>query len=428
MKLKLSKKAIASLVGIAKTNTDSFRSKLDDNVHIAEVSYSALKSSIPDITKEQHSSILEAFKAGAKVVSDDISHAVSLVKTSGWKGLVFVKSSSFGEFLLSVSYGALQRNVSDIIKSLEGIDRTASGIGKLIGIDKHGKTLARIGHIASSSQVSRTPLLEKLNEVYKRLPLQAANKFASRFIDQLKSAHTADITYAFDRTDITKKRTRSLTSILGRGVIFVTLQSDEKNADLAKLEADISREMVKYLESEEFINDLIVEPGSNSMVEDISHMILQELDSKVKPAPKHSKKAPTKGKSKVISTPKVKAFKRFSVRDYGGRFYSLTSLQSILNANLSDQIKKNMGTGRRRDILNLRTGRFAESVRVERLMEGKTGMVTAFYNYMKYPYQTFQPGFAQGHPASRDPKLLISRSIREIVSKQISNRLRSVLV
>ena len=52
-------------------------------------------------------------------------------------------------------------------------------------------------------------------------------------------------------------------------------------------------------------------------------------------------------------------------------------------------------------------------------------MITAFYTYMKNPYQTFEPGFKQGSPASRSPKLLISKSIREIVANKVGNQLRA---
>jgi hypothetical protein len=52
-------------------------------------------------------------------------------------------------------------------------------------------------------------------------------------------------------------------------------------------------------------------------------------------------------------------------------------------------------------------------------------MITAFYTYMKYPYQTFEPEFKQGSPASRNPKLLISKSIREILATKVDNKLRA---
>ena len=107
---------------------------------------------------------------------------------------------------------------------------------------------------------------------------------------------------------------------------------------------------------------------------------------------------------------------------------NLSNLQNLLNNNLVRQVKANMGTGNSRTVLNLRTGRFAESVKVERVSESKAGMITAFYSYMKNPYATFSQGGAQSQPASRDPKLLISKSIREIASQQVANRLRSVAI
>jgi len=87
-----------------------------------------------------------------------------------------------------------------------------------------------------------------------------------------------------------------------------------------------------------------------------------------------------------------------------------------------------MGTGSRRDILNLRTGRFAESVKVERLSESRQGMITAFYSYMRNPYATFSAGGRQESPKTRDPKLLIAKSIREIAAQAVTNRLRAVNV
>lgn len=126
-------------------------------------------------------------------------------------------------------------------------------------------------------------------------------------------------------------------------------------------------------------------------------------------------------KSKVNTTKaKVKAAKPASNEQ------SLTSLQLLLNRHLQDVISANMGDGNRRDILNYRTGRFASSVRVERLTQGREGLITAYYTYMKNPYATFSEGGLQSRPKTRDPKLLISKSIREIALEQAATRLRAV--
>ena len=87
-----------------------------------------------------------------------------------------------------------------------------------------------------------------------------------------------------------------------------------------------------------------------------------------------------------------------------------------------------MGNGSDRRVLNYRTGRFAASAKVERLSESRAGLITAFYSYMKNPYQTFEPGFRQGSPKTRDPKLLIGKSIKEIAATLVGNRMRAVLV
>lgn len=133
-----------------------------------------------------------------------------------------------------------------------------------------------------------------------------------------------------------------------------------------------------------------------------------------------------KAKQKVLQA-ENKA-KKAALRTPKGQFTSIASIQSIINQKLEEQIKKNMGKGAAHNTLNNRTGRFAASARVTQLTMGKEGTLTAFYSYMKYPYQTFEPGFAQGLPESRDPKKLITKSIREIAISLATTRLRTILV
>lgn len=107
---------------------------------------------------------------------------------------------------------------------------------------------------------------------------------------------------------------------------------------------------------------------------------------------------------------------------------SFTNLQLILERSIRDEVQRNMGTGNDRKVLNYRTGRFADSVKIERLSQSRAGMITVFYSYMKNPYATFSDGGRQQYPKSRDPKLLISKSIREIASREAYNNLRAVNV
>ena len=108
---------------------------------------------------------------------------------------------------------------------------------------------------------------------------------------------------------------------------------------------------------------------------------------------------------------------------------NLPQLLVLINSQLQDVVSANMGDGNRRDILNYRTGRLAASAKVTTLSETRQGMITAFYSYMKYPYATFSSGppvGRQSSPKSREPKLLISTSIRQIAQQMVGNRLRAV--
>lgn len=106
---------------------------------------------------------------------------------------------------------------------------------------------------------------------------------------------------------------------------------------------------------------------------------------------------------------------------------SLFNLEAFLRSRINEQVAKNMGEGNATNLLNYRTGRFSDSVTIDRLSESRQGMISVFYSYMKYPYATFSSGGAQSRPASRDPKLLISKSIRELAAEVAVTRLRSVL-
>lgn len=154
--------------------------------------------------------------------------------------------------------------------------------------------------------------------------------------------------------------------------------------------------------------------------------------------PEYSSKTSINNKTK-ISVPKVEIVLKSTTTSARTRkipkpkkkieiIYSTTSLEAILRTKLAAQIKSNMGTGNAKNVLNYRTGRFAESATIERTTTSRAGMVSVFYNYMRNPYGTFSEGGRQQYPKSRDPKLLISKSIREIGAQLVGNRMRAILV
>lgn len=117
------------------------------------------------------------------------------------------------------------------------------------------------------------------------------------------------------------------------------------------------------------------------------------------------------GGSKKYKTGKIQATTsgRSKARTQKGVAGSPLALIAEINRKLPETIAKNMGS----PALNYRSGRFAASARVTDVIKTPQGYPSFGYTYQKYPYQTFEPGFAQGS-VDRDPRTLITKSIREI--------------
>jgi hypothetical protein len=226
---------------------------------------------------------------------------------------------------------------------------------------------------------------------------------------------------------------------------LILLQAEKLSSgfDDKKLLEDIKKDT-------DYIKKLIESPGSLSFLQGIGANVASLIktgkpsnvqvtkvkvqkssktkeDIGIKKATQHMIKTLSKLKSDLVKNNKKIKIK-IKGTQIAARTISLVQLQNLINDSLVDRIKQNMGKGTDRKILNLRTGRLAESVKVERMSESREGMITAFYSYMKNPYATFSKGGRQENPPSRDPKLLIARSIRDIAAQKVSNRLRSVNV
>ena len=204
-----------------------------------------------------------------------------------------------------------------------------------------------------------------------------------------------------------------------------------------KLDPKLQQKLTKILANQQVFETLITTEGSPSVVQHLATLMANTLTGKATKQSRSTVKlrdkakipgipAKTKPKAKPKARPAKPKFREPELKIGKTPPNTLNSLQLLLDSMLTQTIKQNMGNGSRRDVLNLRTGRFAESASVERLSESRAGMITAFYSYMKNPYATFSQGGQQQNPRSRDPKLLIAKSIREIAVQQVGNRLRAV--
>ena len=191
-----------------------------------------------------------------------------------------------------------------------------------------------------------------------------------------------------------------------------------KSAEL-KMKREYDRILREFVSKHEraLLNIVNIE-GSKSVMQALDNVLDTTIKGKKK-VKKYDKttKATLKGKKREAKKATVSGIPR--VRDIKGRFTSPAALQNIIQSQVADKVKENMGEG---GSLENRTGRFAESVTITNVTQSRQGTLTAFYNYMKYPYQTFERGFKQGS-TRRDPRLLISKSIREIATKLVSRKL-----
>jgi len=205
------------------------------------------------------------------------------------------------------------------------------------------------------------------------------------------------------------------------------------NQEKGRIAAKIGEIFKALVEEEEqrvvdFLTGIDVEEfrGSPNLRQDLENLIADTIDPKKK-AKKTRRGGSTRGKmsggqKKKVSRKKLKnavnpgtRAERKKVKEQN---LSPIALATIINNKLPDTVAKNMIFPR----LQYRTGRFANSVRVTDIQTTKQGYPSIGFTYQKFPYQTFEPGFAQGD-SDRDPRKLIDASIREIATKLVVGRL-----
>lgn len=174
------------------------------------------------------------------------------------------------------------------------------------------------------------------------------------------------------------------------------MESSSKNADRYKLA------LVKTV-----LNELDNIPGAKitSNVKD-----LKDLSAK--------KKTPiitSQGKERILKRTKNRkaSVKRVRSTPAAGKV-DVLKLRNLINAMLPDALLAQMELPRLRN----RTGRFRNSAQVTDIRVGPRGGTEIDYTYQLNPYQTFEPGGAQGS-VDRDPRALIGGTIREIAQELI---------
>ena len=407
-------------------------SDLNKRPHVLDISEHSLSLNGSPAFKELYSIFIETVKANvAKNVATlgDIDPGYFKGKTA------YITYVDNPRVLIGTSYDSIQKVIRKVsrdpklVNTVYGVRSNASN-AEVTNLD--------IGHIASAdSPYFISPAEQRISSLLDTLAVHTDERLNAKvekaFNDLVNIQSHVDYTIRKLSGDLAQ-----IEGLLGTVFVAVTLQTSEVNQKvynpieteiLNRVRYDIATTLAKpYL-----IKKFLEHTSSNSIIEDITERVIAILKG-VKPNivthPERKSTTPSKSRIKKTPIPKTPDIKTdlSKVKTLQNKSYSLASLQTLLNTHLQNVVAANMGNGEDRMILNYRTGRFAASTRVERLSMGKEGMITAFYSYMRNPYGTFSEGGRQQYPKTRDPKLLISQSIKEIAATRVANRMRAVLV
>jgi len=430
------------------------RTELNKRPHVLDISYkSLLVNKTSEYTdqefKQLHNMLLEvvAKKATRKFTSID-DPGIKNNFSSSKPYLVYINGGDNLQLLMAKSYDAIGTFMTSVSKDPKIVD---SIYGQRIKSKKEilnrankptgdykieYERAAQLGHIGTQEDVYFTnPLIDKITGLLDFASLSANSSLEKYVSDALNKVYSiqASIDYSFKNN--TPEVFEKVESIFGNIFVVITLQSYDVNQEFSRIETQIFNELqrkIALLANKHLKEKFILTSGSNTILQDIEQGLVNILRFGKTKLAKHNKrqlKTPKKQVNKSANLPgnsgiKVNVPKPTNLPNNTG--INLINLQNLINQQLQDVVSANMGDGSRRDILNYRTGRFASSAKVESMSQSRQGMITAFYSYMKNPYATFSQGGLQENPKTRDPKLLIARSIREIAQTQVANQLRAV--
>lgn len=444
---------------------------INNSVKQNTVSVSELTTTVADIHARLHGVVQEIIALGTPISAKQDSRFTRVIRAAGRavrnistkvrkisdpQALLTDYNSSSMVLVYAQNFNAAKTNINaNITKALaEYLQTTFSIVARSATTGFQAGNFSAAGHVGFVSdniQNINTPQLQAATLILAQAGKQAPG-LVNKFITGTGHANWL--------LNVQKDQGENVNKILGLGISLVRSQPSVFNSQvLAPQETALINSEIKNL-LEQSYNDALLElqqkASSNANFhkylvdsfrmsptivegyEDMFAHILQSKPQKRRKAEKSGTKNSGAVKLPVLpvgaggsktKTAKTTQSKAQPVKAaITPKTNNLVNLQNLINSKLQDVVSANMGDGDARNVLNYRTGRLAASAKVEGLSESRTGMITAFYSYMKNPYATFSAGGRQQNPRSRDPKLLISKSIREIAAEYAVTKLRSVNV
>ena len=298
----------------------------------------------------------------------------------------------------------VQQKTTQILEEISNSNITRDSFPKLKGINSFIRSINALKNITLNSLTT----LEKTHARDVNLIFNASNQIKIDFLGKLFSEKNIKIVVLIPEA----RKSNSSKSKRERKAIS-KLYTTAIGSYLKKVDVTIltSSKSIKKAIEDHIVETLLEGKSSYSSTSKASYNLVIPNNKK--------QKVNTKVSANVsIKLPKPRAT---PIRNTAGQFTSIPKILNMLRSQITLRVSKNMRTPR----LNYRTGRFARSVKINSVSRSDKGNWTITYSYMTYPYQTFEPGYAQGS-VRRDPRSLITLSIRELVAKEIGDNFKAV--
>jgi len=283
--------------------------------------------------------------------------------------------------------------------------------GRLNKVKTVGKFF-HLGHLDTMG-VAETQFRDGLANAFESLPLEEHSNITS-----LLEKAGVDLSFQrLDDKDMMIVQIESASDNMSRGGIT----GNQKKQLLSSLKTAMSKFDPMTIAGSDSPKERKLKQLTKNLVKPFENIKSKNLktNTKTKPLKKSSSKKQTvstdgkarKGSSLIkIGQIAVKS-KRRAKKDNSPASSPLHMIVAI-NKKLPQVVAQNMQSPH----LNYQTGRFAESVRVTEAVTTPKGFPSIGYTYDKFPYQTFEVGYAQGD-LGLDPRKLIDKSIREIAAE-----------
>lgn len=405
---KLRDRAQSIIAQLDTLTTKDIRKSLDAQVTVFHMSKDIIEQNI-GVSQDVASGILGAYWEIYKSKRISLERLETLIATDSLKSVVSFRAGNSRDFVL------VSPNKSMLSSSLKLTTNTIAlkpGLEFLVGKDeKRAFDIARVTTLDSRSpgEIFLSRVAQVFTGSSSSVSFSKLAELKRRLKKEHKSVYKASLSVSLTTEALKGKFTFEYTVPLNKKLNRALIASENKVLD------DLVKE-VDTIRSGRTINELL-----DNIID--AAFLGTTAKRTIKGTISDSAKLKSSRKDLRLNQQKKLPFKTKRGKGVEEQELSLITLQSLINAVLTDTLQENMNT----PALNYRTGRFANSVKVESITKGRAGMLSIFYSYMKNPYQTFEPGYAQGSPA-RDPRLLISKSIRQIAIQLVERRFRSIRV